>query len=273
MLETCRKLAAALGLCRGGLKKGRFKGNRIEMIIKIRPHIAKHRTPAVAARRAALDCYRLFVYGGAALLIGAVAANEFIIHPHFAKLRAERALAFETAATQLAEGDYAEAQSGFSDIVDGDSSLSPLAANYLAQTLYEGSGDADGAIRVLQATGKADGTPFERVALLKSAYAKADTASLAELETSLDGLKDDQSALGALARELIAAKAYAEGDAARARTEFNRLKFDAAAPPGLVRRAELALAASPSPPEAAPAGTVEEAAPAEANETTEETGQ
>jgi hypothetical protein len=217
--------------------------------------------------------YRLFVYGGAALLIGAVAANEFIIHPHFAKLRAERALAFETAATQLAEGDYAEAQSGFSDIVDGDSSLSPLAANYLAQTLYEGSGDADGAIRVLQATGKADGTPFERVALLKAAYAKADTASLAELETSLDGLKDDQSALGALARELIAAKAYAEGDAARARTEFNRLKFDAAAPPGLVRRAELALAAIPIPPEAAPAGNVEEAAPAEANETTEETGQ
>jgi hypothetical protein len=218
--------------------------------------------------------YRLFVYGGAALLIGAVAANEFIIHPHFAKLRTERALAFETAETQLAEGDYAEAQAGFSDIVDGDSSLSPLAANYLAQTLYEGSGDADGAIRVLQSTGKADGTPFERLALLKAAYAKADTASLAELETALGDLKDDESALGALARELIAAKAYADGDAERARTEFTRLKFDAAAPPGLVRRAELALAAIPVPPEAADTtGTAEEATPAVATETTEETGQ
>ena len=217
--------------------------------------------------------YRLFVYGGAALLIGGVALNEFVVHPYFAKARAARALAFEKAEKQLADGDYADAQAGFQELADDDSSLSPLAANYLAQTLYEGSGDANGAIRMLQATGKADGTPFERVALLKAAYAQADTVPLTELEALLGDLVEEESALGALARELIAAKAYAEGDAARARTAFNRLKFDAAAPQGVVRRAEIALAAIPIPAEPAVDDTDSEPAPAEDPETTEETGQ
>ena len=211
--------------------------------------------------------YRPFVYGGAALLIGAVAANEFLIRPSVEAARASRALAFETAETQLKDGDYADAEAGFRAIVEGESSLSPLAANYLAQTLYEGNGDADGAVKALEAAGKADGTPFERIALLKAAYARADRVSLEELEASLAGLKEENSALGALARELIAAKAYASGDIARARTEFNRLKFDAAAPEGVVRRSEIALAAIPTPPAAS------ETAPDETPDTTEETGQ
>jgi DNA-binding SARP family transcriptional activator len=49
----------------------------------------------------------------------------------------------------------------------------------------------------------------------------------------LGDMKEEETALGALSRELIAAKAYAEGDAARARTAYNRLKFDAAAPQGV----------------------------------------
>jgi hypothetical protein len=217
--------------------------------------------------------YRLFVYGGAALLIGAVALNEFVLQPHFAEVRAQRAKAFEQAATQLIDGDYTDAEAGFRELVDEESSLSPLAANFLAQTLYEGSGDAAGATDVLAASGKADGTPFERAALLKAAYAKADTVSLADLETLLGDLKEEESGLGALARELIAAKAYAEGDAARARTAYNRLKFDAAAPQGVVRRAEIALAAIPIPEETAVETPAEEAPPAEPSETTEETGQ
>ena len=75
--------------------------------------------------------------------------------------------------------------------------------------------------------------------------------------------------MGALSRELVAAKAYATGDVARARTEYNRLKFDAAAPAGVVQRAEIALAAIPV--------AAEEPAPAVPTETpaveTPETGQ
>ena len=217
--------------------------------------------------------YRPFVYGGAVLLVSAVALNEFVLRPSSEKARAARALEFETAETQLRDGDYADAQTAFREIVNGDSSLSPIAANYLAQTLYEGSGDADGAVKVLADAGKVDGSPFERVALLKAAYAKADQVSLADLETSLAGLKEEDTALGALARELIAAKAYAEGDVARARTEFNRLKFDAAAPEGVTRRANIALAAIPTPPAAEETETGPEPAPAEATDTTEETGE
>lgn len=217
--------------------------------------------------------YRPFVYGGAALLIGAVATNEFLIRPSAEKARATRALAFETAETQLKDGDYADAEAGLRALVDDGSKLSPLAANYLAQALYEGGGDAEGAMKVLEAAGKADGTPYERLALLKAAYAKADKVSLADLETSLAGLKDENSALGALARELLAAKAYAEGDIARARTEFSRLKFDAAAPAGVVRRSEIALAAIPVPPAEVSGDGPAQTGPAEAAETTEETGQ
>jgi len=214
--------------------------------------------------------YRPFVYGGAALLIAAVAVNEFVLRPSAEKARAERAAAFETAETQLADGDYADAEASFREIVDGGSALAPLAANFLAQTLYEGNGDTDGAVKVLKDAGNADGTPFERIALLKAAYAQADTVSLEELESLLGDLKEDESELGALARELVAAKVYASGDVTRARTEFNRLKFDANAPEGVVRRAEIALAAIPMPPEADEGS---EAAPEGATETTEETGQ
>ena len=55
--------------------------------------------------------------------------------------------------------------------------------------------------------------------------------------TGLDYITLDE----ALAEELIAAGAYAEGDYERARREYNRLRFAAYAPPGLVQRATIAL--------------------------------
>jgi hypothetical protein len=114
------------------------------------------------------------------------------------------------------------------------------------------------------------GGPYERLALLKSAYFRADTLTMAELEATLGALVNEDTALGALARELIAAKAFADGDIARARTEYSRLKFDAAAPAGVVQRAEIALDAIPLPPETAPDTTAPETTPADEPQ---ETGQ
>ncbi|MCA8902840.1 MAG: hypothetical protein KDA53_16500 [Hyphomonas sp.] len=217
--------------------------------------------------------YRPFIYGAAALTIGGVALNEFVLRPAAEKARAERALSLETAVGQLREGDYADAEAGLRPLAEGKAAMAPLAANFLAQTLYEGQGDAAAAANALSAVADAEGTPFQRLALIKAAYAKADAATLEELETMLAGVIEDDTAIGSLARELIAAKAYASGDVARARTEFNRLKFDAAAPEGVVRRAEIALAAIPAPP----ADAIEDdddASPAESTpEPTEETGQ
>jgi hypothetical protein len=153
--------------------------------------------------------------------------------------------------------------------MNDDPKLAPLAAHFLAQTKYEGGGDAAAAAELLASVGGTEGGPYERLALLKSAYFKADTMTLEELELTLGSLADDESTVGALSRELIAAKAFEAGDLARARTIYNRLRFDAYAPQGLVQRADIALAAIPVPPEtedateAAPA----EAAPAEPQET------
>ena len=95
-----------------------------------------------------------------------------------------------------------------------------------------------------------------------------------ELEATLGTLVTEDTALGAMARELIAAKAYATGDIARARTEYSRLKFDAAAPQGVVQRAEIALDAIPVPPDGAGEVPLPTEAPTDAAaDAPQETGQ
>jgi hypothetical protein len=199
--------------------------------------------------------WRPFVYGSIAVLIGAVAINEFILRPQAEKARAGRALALEKAVIALEEGKYEEAEAALKAIVAADNKLSPMAAHYLAQTQLEGRGDAAAAAETLAAIGGTEGGPYERIALLKAAYFRADTLTLPELEATLGALTTEDTAVGALARELIAAKAYATGDIARARTEYSRLQFDAAAPAGVVQRAQIALDALPIPADAAPAPT------------------
>lgn len=221
--------------------------------------------------------YRPFIYGAAALLVGAVALNEFVLRPQAEQARAERARAFENALTLLDEDNYTEAEAAFRELAEGNGKIAPLAAQYLAQTQYEGGGDSNGATRTLSSVAAVEGSPFERLSILKTAYYSVDTQSMADLEATLGSLVEDEGPLGALARELIAAKAFETGDIARARTEFNRLRFDAAAPEGVKRRAEIALAAIPAAPaeEAAASDTetsVEGDLPAETADI-EETGQ
>jgi hypothetical protein len=188
--------------------------------------------------------YGLLVWLAAALLIGGVALFKFM--EHNAGIAAqERSAALEVAIESLEAGKYAEAESALQVLVDADTKLSPLAAHYLAQTRFAGNGDAVAAANTLSSASQFDGDPYQKLALLKTAYFRADTLSLTELEAALGGLLADEGTVGAMARELVAAKAYADGDISRARTEFNRLKFDPSAPEGVIRRADLALAAMP----------------------------
>lgn len=219
--------------------------------------------------------WRPFVYGAVAVLVGSVAINEFIVKPQTAKARAERALALENAVKALEDGQYEEAAAAFRAIVEADNKLSPLAAHYLARTQIEGMGDPASAAETLASVSDIEGGPYERIAILKSAYLRADALTMDELEATLGALPTEESALGAMARELVASKAAAIGDFPRARSAFNQLKFDANAPAGVVQRAEIALDALPAPvdtpetPEETPAtdGTTEPAA------APEETGQ
>lgn len=218
--------------------------------------------------------WRPFVYGGVAALILGVAVNEFVLKPQAEARREARALALENGIRALEDAEYAKAEEAFTKIMNEDPKLAPLAAHFLAQTKFEGGGDAAGAAELLASVGGTEGGPYARLALLKSAYFKADEMSLADLEATLGSLVTDESTVGALARELVAAKAYEAGDFARARTMYNRLRFDAFAPQGLVRRADIALAAIPVPPETEEQDATDEAAPAEtAPVEPQETGQ
>ena len=77
------------------------------------------------------------------------------------------------------------------------------------------------------------------------------------------GLPDEPTAFGALATELLAAKAFEEGDIEYARTKFNELRFLANVPEGVMQRATQALAALPAVTIADPLATPEtEASPA-----------
>lgn len=185
-----------------------------------------------------------YVYAAIALIVGGVAVNEFAIKPMTEKGIAERAQMLETGMVALEEDRFDEAEANFSELAAGKSKLAPIAANMLAETRLE-QGNIDGAAQALAAAGAADGGPYARLALLKTAYAKADSLSLSELESVLGSLPSEEGPTGALARELLAAKAWDEGDNARARTEFNRLRLDPNAPEGLRQRAELAMAAIP----------------------------
>ena len=65
------------------------------------------------------------------------------------------------------------------------SRLAPLAAHYLARTQLEGGGDAEAAAATLASIGGTEGGPYERLALLKAAYFRADTLTMPELEATL----------------------------------------------------------------------------------------
>ena len=98
------------------------------------------------------------------------------------------------------------------------------------------------------------------LATLKLAYAMADTAELAQLEATVKPLIDKGGHAGALAREVVAAKALATGNIERARTEYQALSFELDAPQNLKLRASQALgtlpkAAAPAAPAAAAPAT------------------
>ncbi len=229
--------------------------------------------------------YGIFAWLAMAAIVAATGINEYMKYSN-QKAAAARVLVLEDAVETLKTGDYAAAETQLSALASAKNKAAPLAANLLARVRLECAGDAEGAAQALLATASDTGAPYQKLALLKAAYLRADTASLEELRGLLGALNNDEGPIGTMARELLAAKTYAEGDIASARTQFNRLKFEPNAPQGVTQRAELALAAMPriteaDPADPAPAEPTETngeadtpaAAPETAQETTEETGQ
>ena len=210
--------------------------------------------------------YGIFAYIAAGLLVAGVAYYEFA-GTQREKTTEENVMVFEDGLNALADKNYAEAETILAPMAASDKSIAPVAAQYLAAVRLEGGGDVAGAIRALEEVAGTDG-PTEKLALIKLAYLKADTTSRADLETLMGDLRDEESSFGALALELLAAEAAAEGDIAYARQTYNELRFLANVPPGVLRRAEIAVAAlpvtaeaEPDAPDATTETTTEDAAP------------
>ncbi|MEM1106180.1 MAG: tetratricopeptide repeat protein [Pseudomonadota bacterium] len=215
------------------------------------------------------DLWRRFgwiVWLAAILIVGFVGFSEWR-SGQVAAERAAQSSALDAALQALEEGDYAAAQASFQDMVDAGTPLSPLAAHLLAEARLVGGGDPEGAVAALALVADAEGSPYAQLALLKSVYLRAETMDLANMETELAPLIATETQLGALAEEVLAAKAFAEGDFARARRDYNRLMIAANAPAGLRQRARIAVDAIPrtasadvAPEPVEPDGPVDDAA-------------
>lgn len=218
--------------------------------------------------------YGVFAYIGAALLIGGVALNEYLQVQAKETVKRE-ALRLETALNEVEARNYEEAASQLTAIISDDIAPANVAAHYLAGVRLDGNGDMIAAADVLSNSVGDAAEPTEKLALIKAAYLKADTATRGELETMLTPLANDDGPFGALAKELIAAKALQDGDIEFARREFSFLRLAQNVPSGVVTRASQALDALPpvseTQPEPAPADSPDTPIEPELDAPTEET--
>lgn len=188
--------------------------------------------------------YGIIAYIVAALLIGGVAYNEYR-QIQSANIVEENASRLEAALAEVDARNYESAATQLTELIEDGIAPSKVAAHYLAGVKLDGNGDAAAAADVLSASVSDLEDPTEKLALIKAAYLEADTLSRSELEGILSPLTSGDGPFAALASELVAAKALQDGDIEFARREFNFLRLAQNAPPGVVTRAQQALAALP----------------------------
>ncbi|MEO1028670.1 MAG: hypothetical protein AAFX02_06380 [Pseudomonadota bacterium] len=188
--------------------------------------------------------YGIFVYIAAGLLVGAVAFLEFR-GDQTQKQTNDQIVLFEAAQEAQESGDYQSAIGDFEALIAMESKLSTLVGHRLAGATLSGTGDSAGAIEALERIASPDGSPFEQLALLKAAYLKVDKMTFAQTEAMLGSLPSQETQMGSLALELLAAKAFEAGDYQRARDDYGYLAISPFSAPNLTNRAQRAMNAIP----------------------------
>lgn len=143
------------------------------------------------------------------------------------------------------KNDLTAARSSFAQLEGDKTGFNQLAGHMLAGVERDLTNDMTAVEGHLASAAAADKGVMGDLAVLKLAYAKADTATLADLEKDLKPLLDRPGPATAMAKELIGAKALHDGDIERARTEFEALALDLEAPRGVQQRVQQALATLP----------------------------
>ncbi len=186
------------------------------------------------------------------LVIGAVAMLEFMKSQREAAIDRD-AKVFDTANTALEKNDLAGARMAFSQLGEGKGGFAALSNHMLARVEQQLTNDPATIDKAYAAAAATDKGLLGDLAILKAAYAKADAASLADLEATVAPLIKKGGYAASLARELVAAKVLATGDTERARTEYQALTLELEAPQGMAQRAQQALLTLPPKPAATPA--------------------
>lgn len=217
-----------------------------------------------------------FVYGAVALAIIGVGVLEFM------RFQREEAISkaakmYDAGFVALEAGDLPTARARFAELAKNDTGFAVLAGHMLAGVERDTTNDPTAIEAHLKAAAAADKGVMGDLAILKLGYLMADKSTRAELEATLKPLLDKGSQASLLARELVAAKALAEGDMDFARDTFEALNVDINAPQAMRQRVAQALAtlpqravdldapkpATPAAPAATPAATpAQPAAPA-----------
>ena len=193
-----------------------------------------------------------FVIGAAVLLVAAVGVWEYV---KYSRAQAIEAVAqdYMVAMDSFEDGNFAEAESQFTQIAEGDGGFATI-AGHMAAAAAQSQGDRDAAIQRLQAVSAGTDNVYSDLAILKSAYMQADELPIGELESLVAPLLTGAGPTDALARELIAAKALADGDIERARRDYQTLSFrldDGDRLPEFQQRIQRAMLALPPAPVAA----------------------
>jgi hypothetical protein len=174
--------------------------------------------------------------------------------------------AYQAAASLFEAGAINEADAAFAQLAEtgprGYATLALMRRAAIAQAM----GDADEAARLYEAAGERSPDPLTRdVARYRAVLAVFDDLSLDDLNLRLEPLTRAGSAVGPLARELMAAAALRDQRWEDARRRYELLSFALDAPAGVQRRAREALAfiAQNAPADALSEPIAEDGAPVE----------
>lgn len=178
----------------------------------------------------------------------------------------QAANSYAKATKLLAEGKFKEADAIFVRL----SQTAPGGFRSLARQQHAGAllaqGEKENAIKALIAAGAVEKGYWKDLALFKAANLQADKKTRPELENLLRPILAGDGTLKPNARVLLAAKSLADGDFARARSEFDVLRLALDAPAGVRQMANVGLAVIDS--REAEAGKIAKAAPANPAKTT-----
>lgn len=200
-----------------------------------------------------------FLIAAGILILAGVGVYEFMRWQRSQEID-RQSLVFDTATAALEKKDLQGAKTAFSQLATGKGGFAALSSHMLAGVEKDLTDDKAAIEQHLAAAAKSDDGVMGDLALLKLAYAKADAADLAEVEKSVAPLIAKGGYAGALARELVAAKALASGQVERARTEYQALSFEIEAPQAMKIRVQQTLLTFP--PQAAVAPAAPASAPA-----------